>query len=872
MAKKKKTEEQEIIEIVNEENISIEPLESVMADRYATYAKYVIQDRAIPDVRDGLKPVQRRILYSMHVEGNTFNKPTRKCAHAVGTVMGRYHPHGDTSIYEALAQMSKDWKYREPLIDFQGNNGSIDGDAPAAYRYTEARLSELANELLRDLEKNTVDMQLTFDDTALEPVVLPARFPNLLVNGSEGIAVAMATEIPPHNLIEISNAIIYRINRKNVTIEKLLEIVQGPDFPTGGVIFKSDGLKAIYETGRGRIEVTGKSEIVTKKDIQQIIITEIPYKIIKINLVYEIDKIRHSKAIDGILEVRDESDFSGIRIVIDLKKDAPAELILNYLMAKTSLKTSYSANMVAIFNGRPKTLNLLDFVDAYIAHQIEVITRRSEFDLGKYRARLHIVVGLIEASLNITRVVEIIRASKDKADSKANLIKEFNFSNEQAEAIVMMPLYKLSHTDEVVLQKEKKELEKNILTLEEILADEKKLKRVIVKDLRNISAKYGSPRRTAIEEKTDFKPINKRDLIAKEEVMISVTRDGYFKRSSIKSFTSSGKGALPALKDGDILVATARVFTTDFLICFTNLGNYLYVPVYLLSENKWKDEGVHINNIVAFSGNEERIIRVVGISEFRDDIFMIIASKKGQIKRTSIKQFETTRFSKPIKCMRLMTDDEIAEARISTGNKNVLVLSANGSAALFNENELTPIGIKAGGVKAMSGLKNDYISGLLTFDEEEKNKIVLVTNRGCTRIFDVNKAILSPRLGKTSTVFRCFKSDVHLLVGSEKVVRDLGKMNFIALDQAKKRFEFSISDFYLTDIDKYAKRNIEKLGAKIRFAVIFSCQSSIDYVDKTLVSTPVIVKEKTILEKEDDSDDKEKKGTVEQISIFDDLK
>lgn len=867
MAKKKVViEENPIIE-----NISIEPLENVMADRYATYAKYVIQDRAIPDVRDGLKPVQRRILYSMHVSGNTFNKPTRKCAHTVGAVMGKYHPHGDSSIYEALAHMSKEWKFRAPLIDFQGNNGSIDGDSPAAYRYTEARLSELSNELLLDLEKNTVDMQLTFDDTDLEPKVLPARFPNLFVNGSEGIAVAMATEIPPHNLEEVVNAIIYRINHKTTTFDDLFAIVKAPDFPTGGIIYEGDGLRSIYETGRGRIEVASKTTIVQKNDIQQIIITEIPYKVVKINLVFEIDKIRHSKAIDGILEVRDESDFTGIRIAVDLKKDAPAELILNYLMTKTSLKSSYSANMVAIVNGRPKTLNLMDYVDAYIAHQVDVITRRSEFDLKKFNARLHIIVGLIQASLNINKVVEIIRASKDKADSKVNLIKEFGFTNEQAEAIVMMPLYKLSHTDEVVLQKEKIGLEKDIKELENILADSNKLDRLICKDLRAIVAKYGTPRRSEIREKIDLKPIDKRDLIAKDEVMISVTKDGYFKRSSMKSFSSSGKGALPTLKDGDILVVATKAFTTDFLICFTNLGNYVYIPVYLLSENKWKDEGVHINNIVSFSGSEETIIKAFVVSKFRDDIFAILATKNGQIKRTAIDQFETNRFSKPIKCMRLMSDDELVDAKISTGNQNIMVLSVNGNAVLFNENELTPIGIKASGVKAMNGLKGDKVAAILTFDQDERNKIVLITNRGCTRIFDVNKVALVSRLGKNSVAFRSFKSDIHHLIHAEKVVKELSQMDFISLDKTKKMFEFSIDDFHLTDVEKYAKRNIEKLGAKSRLEIVFSPQGLVERCNKALVSTPVVIKEKAV-QTDSFAEEKEEKGTVEQISIFDDLK
>ena len=415
MGRRKKEEAPEEVVV---ENISVEPMEEVMGDRYATYAKYVIQDRAIPDVRDGLKPVQRRIIFSMYKSNNVFNKPTRKCAHTVGAVMGTYHPHGDTSIYEALARMSQDWKVRYPLIDFQGNNGSIDGDIPAAYRYTESRLSELSNELIKDIEKKTVDMQLNFDDTELEPVVLPSRFPNLFVNGTEGIAVALATEIPPHNLREVIEATIYRITHKTATIEDLMQIVKGPDFPGGGYIYNSDGLKNIYLNGRGRIELSAKCEIVSNRDNQQIVITEIPYKVVKIQLVYEIDKIIHSKAVDGMLEVRDESDWKGIRIVIDCRKDAKCDLLLKYLMSKTSLVCGYSANMVAIVNGRPKTINLLDYIDAYIAHQVDVVTRKSQFELQKASDRLHIVEGLILASLNINEVVDIIKKSKDKQTQK----------------------------------------------------------------------------------------------------------------------------------------------------------------------------------------------------------------------------------------------------------------------------------------------------------------------------------------------------------------------------------------------------------------------------------------------------------------------
>ena len=636
---------------VFKEKISNQPLEEVMGDRYATYAKYVIQDRAIPDVRDGLKPVQRRIIYAMYESGNISTRATKKCAHTVGAVMGRYHPHGDSSIYDALARMSQDWKVRVPLIDFQGNNGSIDGDVPAAYRYTEARLSEIAEELTRDLEKKTVDMDLTFDDTDFEPSVLPARFPNLLVNGSEGIAVALATEIPPHNLREVIDAVIWRLNHINVTPVDLMRFIKGPDFPTGGLIYESDGLRNIYETGRGRIEVAAKTQIIDEKGTKQIVITEIPYKTVKISIVYELDKIRHGKEIDGILEVRDESDRKGLRIVIDLKKDTKPEVILAYIFNKTQLKTSYSANVVAIVNGRPKTLNLLQIIDAYIDHQVDVITRRSNFDLSKCQTRLHIVDGLIKAISILDKIVAVIRSSKDKANAKDNLQKKFEFTETQSEAIVMLQLYKLSNTDISTLVKEKEALEKTILKLQGILEDRKKLDRVIIADLKAIATKYGDERRTQIVEKDINLQIDKRDLIAKEEVMLAITRDGYIKRSSIKSYRGSGVDSLPGMKEDDILVYRGVAMTTDFVLAFTNRGNYLYIPIHEIVDTKWKEEGKHINYLISLE-YKEKIVCAFAVNEFRSDLFLALVTKKGQIKRVRLSDFIVVRYARPITAMK----------------------------------------------------------------------------------------------------------------------------------------------------------------------------------------------------------------------------
>lgn len=874
------------IDLVEEnyvENISIQPMEDVMGDRYATYAKYVIQDRAIPDVRDGLKPVQRRIIFTMFKNNNVFNKPTRKCAHTVGAVMGTFHPHGDTSIYEALARMSQDWKIRYPLIDFQGNNGSIDGDSPAAYRYTESRLAEISNELVREIDKKTVDMQLNFDDTEFEPTILPARFPNLFANGTEGIAVGMATEIPPHNLREIIDAVIYRIGHKTATIEDLMQFVLGPDFPGGGIIYESEGLKNIYLTGRGRIEIASKEEIVQNKDNQQIVITEIPYKTQKNQLVFEIDKIIHSKAVDGLLEVRDESDWKGIRIVIDCKKDAKVELLLQYLNNKTGLVSSYSTNMVAIVDGRPRTLNLLTYVDAYIAHQVDVITRRSKFDLDRFQARLHIVEGLIQASLNINEVVEIIRHSKDKADSKINLMNRYGFSNEQAEAIVTMPLYKLSHTDEVILENEKAQLLKDIEILKGILEDESKLNRVLVRELKAIADKYGDDRRTVIQEKEEIAPIDKRELIAKDDVMIALTRDGYLKRSTLKSYRSSGDNPLPGLKDGDELIASGMVNTTDYLVCFTNQGNYICVPVHKMTENRWKDEGDHLNAFSTLAAGE-KIIKGLVVTDFRDDIYLGILTKYGQIKRMPLNMIEKGKRSRPIRNMRLLNGDEVADIQVLSGNSNLLVLTSNGNATYFNENELSVLSSKAGGVKSVAGLGKNNAVALIAFDEEEKNKVILFTDKGHYRIFDNAHVNLTARLGKVQNIMPCFKSDIHHVVSAFKLntKADLLKINLFL--STNEYFTFDLTEFYLSDLAKYAKKNIE-IPAKTEIDSVID--TNIEIINNKTVSHPITIKEKEpqpVNEGEDNDEDgeveeapapvKEEKSDregFEQISIFDDL-
>lgn len=869
MAKKKEVQPIEIIE-----NIHHETMEEIMGSRFATYAKYVIQDRAIPDARDGLKPVQRRIIYAMYKDGNIFTRPTRKCAHTVGAVMGTYHPHGDSSIYEALVRMSQSWKVNNPLIDFQGNNGSIDGDGPAAYRYTEARLSQIAEEMIRDIDKDTVDMSLTFDDENFEPVVVPSRFPNLLVNGSEGIAVGMATEIPTHNLKEVIDAIIYRINHVRVEPKDLLQFVPGPDFPGGGLIIRSKGLEDIYLEGRGRIEIFSKTEVINTEKEKKIIVTEIPYKAVKIDIVHEIDMLRHNNVLPGIAEVRDESDRQGLRIVIDVKKEANIDVIHQYLLSKSGLRSSYSANMVAIVNGSPKTMNLLDFIDCYIEHQVNVITRRSNFELSKNQSRLHIVDGLIKAISILDEVVDLIRKSKDKADAKKNLQDKFGFSEAQSEAIVMLQLYKLSNTDITTLLNEKKSLEEKIEFLKGILEDRNKLNRLLCSDLREISKKYGYERKTQIVDKQESTTIDKRDLISKELVKLAITRDGYMKYSSLKSYRSSGENPLPGMKAGDVLVYNGEVYTTDYLICFTNEGNFLYIPVHQLNENKWKEEGRHINYLISLNPNE-KIVRAYAIDTFRSDLFFALVTKNGQIKRLPVSDFQVVRYSKPLICIKLLQDDELADVTLTDGDSNLVLFTSDGNSTMFNENELPTSGMRSGGVKSFAKLGKAHIVNVLAYPRDNtKGKIVVITNKACVRIYDVEKTELTSRLGHSSCVFKSFKSDVHELVYAFKLNKEEESNTIRFLDNMQEIRDIIVDDYHLTPMDRYAKQSVE-MSAKIRLITPFV--ESSEFVDDKIVSHYVKKEEVPEFSKPDEKEEasleeikeEEEKGYT-QISIFDD--
>ncbi len=700
-------------------------LEEIMGLRFGAYAKEIIQDRAIPDVRDGLKPVQRRILFAMYKAGYTYDKKYVKCAATVGDVLGKYHPHGDSSVYDAMVRMSQWWKQNTILVDMKGNNGSMDGDGAAAYRYTEARLAKISNELLNDLDKNTVKFAPNFDDRLLEPTVLPAKFPNLLVNGTMGISAGYATNIPPHNLGEIIDATIKRIDSPNCYLDTILEIVKGPDFPTGGIACGIDGIRDAFKTGKGRVIVKSKYEIVKEKGKEKIVISEIPYDVNKAMLVNKIDGIRIDKKIDGMAEVRDESDREGLRIVIDLKSGANSELVLNYLFKNTDLQISYNYNMVAIVNRVPKTLGILEILDAYIAHQKEVIVERTKFDLAKNEKEMHIVEGLIKCISILDEVIKVIRASKNKSDAKNNLVEKFQFSIEQAEAIVTLQLYRLTNTDVVELQEKMEKLAKLIEGLKAILSDEEVLKYVMKKELKLIKKEYASPRRTNIEEHITEIKLDKEAMIPKENVVVVVTNEGYIKRVSAKSYAASTEDT--TLKPGDFVTGLYECTTLDTILIFTNLGNYLFVPVYKIPDMKWKELGKHVNNIVMLSEGE----KVIASMMYNKNDTLVLATKLGNIKRTLMRDYEVLRCAKPIVAMKLKDNDELISVEKDLGA--LILITENGYYLNYNSSEVPVIGAKASGVKGVY-LKDDSLVSMFTYDSNIEYITVFTNNKTAKRV------------------------------------------------------------------------------------------------------------------------------------------
>ncbi|MBE6157210.1 MAG: DNA topoisomerase IV subunit A [Firmicutes bacterium] len=785
---RKKTQIEDVIEKIFDYT-----LEDIMGERFGSYSKYIIQDRAIPDARDGLKPVQRRILYSMHKEHNTYDKGYRKSAKTVGDVIGNYHPHGDTSIYDAMVRMSQPWKTRLPYIDMHGNNGSIDGDSPAAYRYTEARLSKISNEMLRDIDKDTVEFSPNFDDTTIEPTVLPARFPALLVYGAQGISAGYATNIPPHNLGEIIDATVHRIDNPNCSLDTLMKYVKGPDFPTGGIVEGLDGIKSAYENGRGRIIIKSKYTIEESKTGKSIIITEIPFESNKANMVKKIDDIRIDKKVEGIAEVRDES-ASDVRIVIDLKKNANTELIVNYLLKNTDMQISYNFNMVSIVNRRPKLLGLAHALDAFIAHQKEVVRRRTEFDLRHAKARFHIVEGLIKCLSILDKVIKVIRESKNKADAKENLVKAFDFTMEQAEAIVTLQLYRLTNTDVVALEEEKASLEARINALTAILSSEDALKYVMKKELKAVKKEYPTERLTEIRDEITEIKIDTTAMIPKEDVVVVVTKDGYVKRTSFRSYSSSNKEDI-TIKENDYIIGTYEMNTTDTLLIFTTDGNYLHIPVHMIPDLKWKDMPKHVSNLIEIAP-DEGIVTSIPAYDFTDDRNVIIATRNGMIKRSKLKDFKLLRYSKPTSCMKLKDDDVVIDAFIEEKD-TVFITTDSGYGLSFKTEEIPVVGVKASGVKAMK-LKDDYVISVNNFSYETDEFISIITDKGTGKRVRLNEFELSTRSRRGLLVLREVKTNPYKVI--KTFITESKK--YIGIKNSSineiKLTELSISDRYST--------------------------------------------------------------------------
>ena len=732
-------------------------LEEIMGERFGRYSKYIIQDRAIPDVRDGLKPVQRRILFGMYKDKNTYDKPYRKSAKTVGFVMGNYHPHGDSSIYDAMVRMSQWWKQNTPYVDMHGNNGSMDGDSPAAMRYTEARLTKISNELLKDLDRNTVEMAPNFDDTELEPTVLPAKFPNLLVNGTTGISAGYATNIPTHNLGEVIDATIKRIESPNCRLETIMEIVGGPDFPTGGIVCGIDGIKSAYTNGRGRVIIKSRTTFEEGKGKLALVITEIPYEVNKALLVKKIDEIRIDKKIDGMIEVRDESDKEGLRIAIDLKKDCNKEMVLNYLLKNTDLQIAYNFNMIAICNRRPKLLGILEILDAYIAHQKEVILRRTRFDLEHAKSRLHIVEGLIKCISILDEVIRVIRASKNKSDARDNLIKEFAFTEAQAEAIITLQLYRLTNTDVTLLEEELKNLNILIDGLQKILDNEEVLKSVMKEELRKIKKEYATPRKTTIEAEIADIKIDTTEMIPKEDVIVCVTKAGYVKRTSLRSYSSSNPEDV-TLKDNDYILGLYELNTMDTVLMFTNLGNYLYVPVHMLPVCVWKDLGKHISNIIKLD-SDEKIVSVIPITNFEQDIDIVIATREGMIKRTNLSEFKSVRFSKPLVAMKLKGNDKVVDAFIAKYNE-IFIATKKSYGLWFDINDIPTVGIRTSGVKSIN-LKDDDVVSVSNFDKETTEYITIITDKGTAKRVKLNEFEKTTRAKRGLLLLREVKTNPY---------------------------------------------------------------------------------------------------------------
>lgn len=838
-------------------------LEEIMGDRFGRYAKSIIQDRALPDVRDGLKPVQRRILWSMYESHNTYDKPFRKSAKAVGDIMGHYHPHGDSSIYDALVRLSQRWKMREPLVEIHGNNGSIDGDGPAASRYTEARLSKIANVMLSDINKDAVKMTLNYSDEDLEPTVLPAHFPALLVNGSTGISAGYATNIPPHNLAEVIDATIKRIDSPNCRLDTILEIIKGPDFPTGGVVEGKDGLIQAYTTGKGKVVLKANYEIIEEKGKKQILIKEIPYEVLKEQLKKKIEDIKSDKKIDGIVDVIDESDRTNMaRLVIELKKDADANLIINYLLKNTDLQINYNFNVVAIDNKRPKTLGLLEILDAFILHKEEVVINRSKFDLEHSKKRLHIVEGFIKALDILDEVIKTIRKSKNKADAIENLVKEYDFTTEQATAIVMMQLYKLTNTDVTDLQNEHANLLELIKYLTSVINDESVLKGVMKEELRSIKKEFATPRRTIIKDEITEIKIDELSMIPKEDFIVSVSKSGYIKKLSVKVYNANNETEY-VLKEKDYLIGLYKINNIDTIILITNLGNYCYLPVRDITECKYKDIGKHISSYIPLSEGET-IIASFGIKNF-DSRTITLFSKDGLVKQTELSNLPVTRYSKPMTIFKLKDNDEVVSASINDGV--VYIVTENGFALKFNKEEIPVVGLKTSGVKGIKLVSDSVVSAFVTNENHEY--ITIFTDKNTAKRVKLEEIDYSKRSLKGDNILHSPKSKKYKIIecyaGSSKTNYGLIRED----TETIKSSDISIMDKSSTG-STISKKDLTDVFKEARLKVIDDAlASTAEHEESSSVETPKKEEKTQELKEEPKEDKKQEEQVYETLTMSD---
>ncbi len=785
-------------------------IEEIFADRFSRYSKYIIQDRALPDVRDGLKPVQRRILYAMYKDGNTFNKQFRKSAKTVGNVIGNYHPHGDSSVYEAMVRMSQLWKVNEQLVVMHGNNGSIDGDSAAAMRYTEAKMSEYAELMLENINESTVAMIPNFDDTELEPTVLPTRIPNLLINGATGISAGYATDIPPHNPEEVIKAAILLNKNPKTTLDELMEVIPAPDFPTGGIIQGKDEIRRAYETGRGKIVI--RAEYVYEKN--DIVIKSIPYEVNKSTLLQKMELIRIDKKVSGISEVIDHSDQHGLEIVVSCKKDANKDVIIKYLLKNTDLQKNYNFNIIAINNRRPQLLGVKEILNSFLVHRSEVITKRSEYRLEKARAKVHILEGLMRATEILDEIITIIRNSKNKGDSKKNIIKRFNFSDAQAEAIVMMQLYRLSNTDMDNLLENLAELNQEISELEKILGSTRALKSVINKELKATLKLINHPRRTKVQAEIEKIEISQNDLIKEEKVVLAVTREGYIKRSTQRSYLASS--SMSTKLEGDKVISNISATTKENLLVFFNDGTMVNIPVYEIPDLKWKDLGKHISTICNINDGVH-VVSAHKISESDNNLSVIGISNSGYVTHTKLDELKSLRLRNKSVYQKLKAKDELVDVLILDLSADPL--KSNYVTCIFGDNNYINIPLdrfEVGKIrrvgKKITSQKNQVVLRLLNSAEG----LIIFTNKGGYFRVEAKKLI---EVNRPQPLFNNFKTNMHEITdvfklgASEYILinKDEQIIKFDALKSAEPGDKLKI---YAKNLDVISVEEMIELGGK----------------------------------------------------------